>query len=378
MDVRSLIAEVKKSINEVEPSDLEDQGFTFIDVREPSELESGIIPGAITIVRGILETNIGNKIPDRNSPLVVYCASGVRSAFATQTLLQLGYTNVRSLIGGMQKWKDEGREIAIPKTFSNEQLERYSRHLLLPEVGEEGQQKLFDAKVLILGAGGLGSPSAMYLAAAGVGNIGIIDMDVVDKSNLQRQIIHSISNVGMSKTESAKSRILSLNPDCTVMTYNERLNATNIENILADYDLVVDGTDNFPTRYLLNDACVLMHKPVVHGSIFKFDGQVSVIDPDNGPCYRCMLPEPPPPELAPSCSEAGVLGVLPGIVGTLQANETMKLILNIGKPLVGSILAFDALEMSFNKFEVRKNPQCPACSPGVQLVLKDYDQYCLP
>ena len=265
MNVRELIADVKEHITEVEADEVDLASATLLDVREPSEVEGGIIPGALTIARGVLETNIENRVTDKDTPLIVYCASGVRSAFATHTLGQLGYSNVKSLIGGFNKWKDDGRPFDIPRTLSSDQYERYQRHVLLPEVGEAGQQKLFDAKILLLGAGGLGSPAALYLAAAGVGTIGVIDMDVVDRSNLQRQIMHSVTNIGMSKTESAKSRILSLNPDCDVILFNERLDATNVVDIISQFDLVVDGTDNFPTRYLLNDASVITHTPVVHG-----------------------------------------------------------------------------------------------------------------
>lgn len=378
MNVRELIADAKANIKEVKADEVDPATVMLIDVREPSEIEGGIIPGAITIARGVLETNIENRVPEKDTALVIYCASGVRSAFATHTLGQLGYTNVSSLIGGFNGWKDEGREFEVPKTMSRDQYDRYQRHLLLPEVGEAGQQKLFDAKILLLGAGGLGSPAAMYLAAAGVGTLGVIDMDVVDRSNLQRQIMHSVNNVGMSKTESAKSRILSLNPDCNVILFNQRLDASNVIDIISQFDLVIDGTDNFPTRYLLNDASVLTKTPVVHGSIFRFEGQVTVLDPENGPCYRCMLPEPPPPELAPSCAEAGVLGVLPGIVGSLQALEAIKQVLQIGDSLVGRLLAFDSLEESFRTFAVRKNPNCLACGENAKPVIKEYDQYCLP
>ncbi len=378
MNVRDLIAQTKSEITEVESDQVDIKKVTLLDVREPSETESGIIPGAITIARGVLETSVENAIPEKETEIVVYCASGIRSAFATKTLSELGYKNVRSLIGGFNKWKDDGNEFEVPKSLSRDQYERYQRHLLLPEVGEAGQQKLFDAKVLLLGAGGLGSPAALYLAASGVGTIGIVDMDVVDKTNLQRQVMHSINSVGTLKTESAKSRILSLNPDCKVLTFNERLSADNVMNIISQFDLVVDGTDNFPTRYMLNDACVIKGIPVVHGSIFRFEGQVTVLDPQIGPCYRCMLPQPPPPELAPSCAEAGVLGVLPGIVGSLQALEAIKKIIGIGDSLVGKILSFDSLEMTFKKFDVRKDPNCPACGDGANPVVKDYDQYCLP
>ena len=336
-----------------------------------------IIANSIHIPRGTLETNIENKIPNQDENIIIYCASGIRSAFAAKTLMDLGYKNVKSLIGGFNGWKDKGNDFEIPKLLSSSQMSRYARHLLLPEVGEVGQQKLIDAKVLLLGAGGLGSPAGMYLAASGVGNIGIIDMDVVDASNLQRQIIHSIATMGMDKTESAKMRILGLNPDCKVTTYNTRLNAENVIDIVSQYDIVLDGTDNFPTRFLLNDASVLLNVPVVHGSIFRFEGQVSVFDPAHGPCYRCFLPEPPPPELAPSCAEAGVLGVLPGIVGSLQALETIKYILGIGDSLVGRLLSFDSLEMTFKNFKIRKNDECKICGNDVkEIVIKEYDQYC--
>lgn len=378
MNVRDLIAKTKSQINEVSADDIDPKNITLVDVREPNETQEGIIPGAITIARGVLETNIENRIPDKDEPIVVYCASGVRSAFATKTLQELGYTNVSSLEGGFNGWKDQGKEFEVPKMLNPQQMRRYQRHLLLPEVGEAGQQKLFDAKILLLGAGGLGSPAALYLAAAGVGTIGIIDMDVVDHTNLQRQVVHSISSVGSLKTESARTRILGLNPDCNVITYNERLEAKNVLEIISDYDIIIDGTDNFPTRYLLNDAAIIASKPVVHGSIFRFDGQVTVLDPTKGPCYRCMLPEPPPPELAPSCAEAGVLGILPGIVGSFQGLEAMKIVLEIGEPLIGRILTFDSLEMKFKNFTVRKDPNCLACSTGTNPVLKDYDQYCLP
>jgi len=378
MNVRDLIAETKASINEINADNVDTKEVTLLDVREPSETELGIIEGAITIPRGTLETTIENKVPDKDTPIVIYCASGIRSAFATKTLNTLGYKNVSSLIGGFNGWKDEGREFVSPQTLSTEQYERYSRHLLLPEVGEEGQRKLFNAKILLLGAGGLGSPAALYLAASGVGTLGVIDMDVVDKSNLQRQVMHSINSVGMLKTDSAKMRILSLNPECNVITFNERLNAENVIDIISQFDLVIDGTDNFPTRYMLNDASVITGVPVVHGSIFRFEGQVTILDPRNGPCYRCMLPEPPPPELAPSCAEAGVLGVLPGIVGSLQALEAIKYTLDIGEPLVGKLLAFDSLEESFKTFAVQKNPDCLACGEKAKPVIKEYDQYCLP
>ncbi|MBP9115555.1 MAG: molybdopterin-synthase adenylyltransferase MoeB [Acidimicrobiia bacterium] len=377
MKSKDLISQIKSEITEIEIDAVNSESVTFLDVREPVEIEGGIIANSIHIPRGTLETNIENKIPNQDENIIIYCASGIRSAFAAKTLMDLGYKNVKSLIGGFNGWKDKGNDFEIPKLLSSSQMSRYARHLLLPEVGEVGQQKLIDAKVLLLGAGGLGSPAGMYLAASGVGNIGIIDMDVVDASNLQRQIIHSIATMGMDKTESAKMRILGLNPDCKVTTYNTRLNAENVIDIVSQYDIVLDGTDNFPTRFLLNDASVLLNVPVVHGSIFRFEGQVSVFDPAHGPCYRCFLPEPPPPELAPSCAEAGVLGVLPGIVGSLQALETIKYILGIGDSLVGRLLSFDSLEMTFKNFKIRKNDECKICGNDVkEIVIKEYDQYC--
>jgi len=352
---------------------------TFLDVREPDEYEQGAVPGAVHLPRGHLEFQVEGKIPNKTAPIVVYCAGGVRSAFAAKTLQDLGYTDVTSVIGGFNKWKDDGLPWTTPRTLTPAQRNRYQRHLLLPEVGEKGQQKLLDAKVLMLGAGGLGSPSALYLAAAGVGNIGIIDMDVVDESNLQRQILHNLDRVGMRKVESAKVALTSINPDLTVTTYDTRLGADNILDIIDGYDVIVDGTDNFPTRYLVNDATLLKRIPVVHGSIFRFEGQVTVFDPYNGPCYRCLIPEPPPAELAPSCAEAGVLGVLPGIVGSIQALEAIKMILGLGEPLVGRLLAFDALEESFRSFKVRRDPDCPACGPNAgPIVIAEYDDLCMP
>lgn len=378
MDSKKLIAETKATIKEVEASEVLNNSVTFLDVREPSETEGGMIENAIHIPRGTLETNIENRITNKDEDIVVYCASGIRSAFAAKTLNDLGYSKVRSLIGGFNGWKDQGNAFVIPKTLNNDQMSRYARHLLLPEVGEAGQQKLIDAKVLLLGAGGLGSPAGMYLAASGIGTIGVIDMDTVDASNLQRQIMHSTASIGMDKTESAKMRLLGLNPDCKVITHNTRLNAENAVEIVSQYDIVVDGTDNFPTRYLLNDVSVMLNIPVVHGSIFRFEGQVSVFDSANGPCYRCFLPEPPPPELAPSCAEAGVLGVLPGIVGSIQALEAIKYILNIGESLNGRILSFDSLEMKFREFKIRKDENCKICGPKAKKIeIKEYDQFCL-
>ena len=356
---RELLQQAKAEIREVDTAGGEQllaEGWTLLDVREPDEYEQGAIDGSVHIPRGQLESSIENRIADRSTPVVAMCAGGVRSAFAAVTLQQMGYTDVVSMDGGFNKWKDEGRAWARPRTLTPDQRNRYQRHLLVPEVGEEGQIKLLDAKVLLLGAGGLGSPAALYLAAAGVGTIGVIDMDVVDESNLQRQILHNVDRVGDRKVDSAKKTLTALNPDVNVVTYDTRLGADNIMEILDGYDVVVDGADNFPSRYLLNDASVKLGIPVVHGSIFRFEGQVTVFDPRNGPTYRDMLPEPPPPEMAPSCAEAGVLGVLPGIVGSVQALEALKLILGVGDSLRGRLVAFDALEMSFREFKLRVDP----------------------
>ena len=356
---RELLQQAKSQIREVDTAGGEQllaEGWTLLDVREPDEYEQGAIAGSVHIPRGQLESSIENRIADRSTPVVAMCAGGVRSAFAAVTLEQMGYTDVVSMDGGFNKWKDEGRAWERPRTLTPDQRNRYQRHLLVPEVGEEGQIKLLDAKVLLLGAGGLGSPAALYLAAAGVGTIGVIDMDVVDESNLQRQILHNVDRVGDRKVDSAKKTLTALNPDVNVVTYDTRLGADNIMEILEGYDVVVDGADNFPSRYLLNDASVKLGIPVVHGSIFRFEGQITVFDPRNGPTYRDMLPEPPPPEMAPSCAEAGVLGVLPGIVGSVQALEALKLILGVGDSLRGRLVAFDALEMSFREFKLRVDP----------------------
>jgi sulfur-carrier protein adenylyltransferase/sulfurtransferase len=380
---RDLLNEAKAAIREVDPADaeslLEQGGVTFLDVREPDEYEQGAIPNAVHLPRGNLEFQVEGKLPDKSGPIVVYCAAGVRSAFAAKTMLDLGYQDVQSLVGGFNRWKDAGRTWAAPTTLSPAQRNRYQRHLLLPEVGEKGQLKLLDSKVLLLGAGGLGSPAALYLAAAGVGTLGVIDMDVVDESNLQRQILHNMDRIGERKVDSAKKTLTALNPDVNVVTYDVRLGADNILEIIDGYDVIVDGTDNFPTRYLVNDASLLKQIPVIHGSIFRFEGQVTVFDPYNGPCYRCLIPEPPPAELAPSCAEAGVLGVLPGIVGSIQAIEAIKVLLGLGDPLVGRLLSYDALEQSFRTFKVRRDPQCPACGPDAgEIVIAEYDDLCMP
>jgi molybdopterin/thiamine biosynthesis adenylyltransferase/rhodanese-related sulfurtransferase len=378
---RELLNAAKAEIREVDPHEVAGRldHYRILDVREPDEYEQGAVPGAVHVPRGQLEFNVEGRLPDKEAPIAVYCAGGVRSAFATKTLQDLGYRDVVSVIGGFNKWKDEGLPWTTLRTLTADQRNRYHRHLLLPEVGEAGQQKLLDAKVLLLGAGGLGSPAALYLAAAGVGTIGIIDMDVVDASNIQRQIIHNIERVGMRKVDSARQTLEALNPDLVVKTYDVRLGADNVLDIFDGYDVIVDGTDNFPTRYLVNDAALLKRVPVVHGSIFRFEGQVTIFNPYVGPCYRCMIPEPPPAELAPSCAEAGVLGVLPGIIGSLQAVEAIKLILGLGEPLVGRLLTYDSLEQSFRTFKVRRDPECPACGEhAAPIVIAEYDDLCLP
>jgi len=378
---RELLRATKAQIREVTPEQAEqDQGrATFLDVREADEFEQGTIPGSVFIPRGNLELSVEGKISDKSTPVIVYCAGGARSAFAAKALAELGYTDVVSMSGGFNQWKNEGRKWVTPRSLSAEQRNRYHRHLLLPEVGDAGQQKLLDSKVLLLGAGGLGSPAALYLAAAGVGTLGIIDMDVVDASNLQRQILHNIDRVGERKVDSAKKTLTAINPDVNVVTYDVRLGADNVLDIIDGYDLIVDGTDNFPTRYLVNDASLLKRIPVVHGSIFRFEGQATVFSPYEGPCYRCLIPEPPPPELAPSCAEAGVLGVLPGIIGSIQAIEAIKVLLGLGEPLIGRLLAYDSLEQSFRTFKVNRDPKCPSCGPeAAEIVIAEYDELCLP
>ncbi len=380
---RDLLKDTKAQIREIDTATADtarrEPGAVLLDVREPDEYEQGAIPGAVHIARGNLESSIEGRVPDRGTPLIVHCAGGVRSVFAAKTLADLGYTDVVSVAGGFNKWKDEGREWSTPRTLTPEQRNRYQRHLLLPEVGIEGQLALLDAKVLLLGAGGLGSPAALYLAAAGVGTIGIVDMDVVDESNLQRQILHNMDRIGDRKVDSAKKTLTAINPDVNVVTHDLRLAADNVVGILSQYDVVVDGADNFPSRYLLNDAALKTGVVVVHGSIFRFEGQATVFKPYDGPCYRCLIPEPPPAELAPSCAEAGVLGVLPGIIGSIQALEAIKVILDLGDSLSGRLLAYDSLEQSFRTFKVNRDPACPACSLDPdQIVIAEYDELCMP
>ncbi|MDX6550908.1 MAG: sulfur-carrier protein adenylyltransferase/sulfurtransferase [Gaiellales bacterium] len=379
---RDHLAAVKREIREISPQDAaerlaSDQRPVVLDVRERDEWEQGHIPGAIHIPRGNLESRIDNVITDRAAPLLVYCAGGSRSAYAAKTLAELGFGDVLSLSGGFSQWKQNGHEWRLPRTLSPQQLERYSRHTLIPEVGEEGQLKLLDSKVLLIGAGGLGSPAALYLAAAGVGTLGIIDGDVVDRSNLQRQILHTEDRIGVAKVDSAEQALKALNPEVNIVKYTERMTSENVMDVITGYDVIVDGTDNFPTRYLLNDASLVAGIPVVHGSIYQFEGSVTVYAPRVGPCYRCQYPEPPPPELAPSCAEGGVLGVLPGVIGTLQATEAIKLLLGVGDPLIGRQLRYDALAMEFVELRMHRDPNCPVCSKNPdQIEFIDYEQFC--
>jgi molybdopterin/thiamine biosynthesis adenylyltransferase/rhodanese-related sulfurtransferase len=376
---RELLQQVKAEIEEVESSDAadrlaEEDAPLFLDVREQDEWDEGHIPGAVHIPRGHLESRVERAAPDRGQPIVAYCSAGNRSAFAAQTLADLGYEDVVSLAGGFTDWKRNGYPVELTKGLDAPKRARYSRHLLIPEVGETGQLKLLESRILLVGAGGLGSPASLYLAAAGVGTIGIVDADVVDESNLQRQVVHSTTALGEPKVDSARRVLEALNPDVTVRTYQERLSSENVERILADgWDVIVDGADNFPTRYLVNDASVWHGIPVVHGSIYRFEGQVTVFQPGSGPCYRCLFPQPPPPELAPSCAEGGVLGVLPGVIGSLQASEALKLALGIGEPLVGRLLLFDALAAEFNEVQLRRDPGCPVC--GASPTITDYIDY---
>ena len=380
---RDLLSQAKASITEIDTNEAQRRisagGVVVLDVREPDEFEQGALTGVLHIPRGHLEAQIEGRITDKSMPVIVYCAGGVRSAFAARTLAELGYTDVVSMDGGFGRWKDEGKPWKTPVSLTADQKNRYQRHLLLPEVGVEGQAKLLDSKVLMLGAGGLGSPAALYLAAAGVGTIGIVDMDVVDASNLQRQILHNLDRVGDRKVDSAKKTLTLINPDVNVVTYDTRLDASNIMDIIAGYDVIVDGADNFPSRYLLNDASVKLGIPVVHGSIFRFEGMVSVFHPLRGPTYRDMVPEPPPAELAPSCAEAGVLGVLPGIVGSIQALETIKLLLDLGDSLIGRVLAVDTTDMVFRTFKLRTDPNNPVTHENRDRIqVKDLEGLCGP
>jgi molybdopterin/thiamine biosynthesis adenylyltransferase/rhodanese-related sulfurtransferase len=381
------IKQVKTEIQEVDPSEVNQllhEGVKVIDVREADEVVAGKLPGAAVIPRGYLESRIESVAPDRSQRVILYCASGNRSALAANTLVRdLGYEHVESMTGGYTLWKDRGYEVEVPFSFTPDQRQRYSRHFLLPEVGEEGQRKLLEAKVLLLGAGGLGSPTALYLAAAGVGTLGIVDDDVVDVSNLQRQVIHSTSTIGIAKVDSAEQAINELNPEVNVVKHQTRLDSSNIMEIIEGYDIIVDGVDNFPTRYLLNDASVRLKIPVVSAAILGFEGQLSVFAPYEGPCYRCLFRVPPPAELAPSCGANGVLGVLPGTMGLLQATEVVKLIIGVGSPLIGRLLMYDALDASTSEVKVRRDPECPICSREPDMisdeemgVFPDYEAFC--
>jgi molybdopterin/thiamine biosynthesis adenylyltransferase/rhodanese-related sulfurtransferase len=378
---RDLLREARSEIREVSPGEAAlaaEGGTLLVDVREAGEWEQGHIPGARHVAKSYVEQDIESVAPDREAPIVLYCAGGIRSLFAAQTLMDMGYTDVVSMSGGFQQWKSEGRPFSQPVVLSTEQKQRYSRHLLIPEVGAEGQARLLASKVLFVGAGGLGSPAMLYLAAAGVGTIGVIDFDVVDVSNLQRQVIHRSDRVGMKKTESATLTIRDLNPDVRVVAHEEMLGEGNVARLIDGYDLILDGTDTFETRYTLNDAAVRAGIPVVHASVFRFEGQLTVLKPFEGPCYRCLYPTPPPPELAPGCSVAGVLGVVPGVMGLLQAVEGLKVLLGIGDPLVGRLLIYDALDGAFSELQLRRDPRCPACGDGVLERSDDDGVFVLP
>jgi molybdopterin/thiamine biosynthesis adenylyltransferase/rhodanese-related sulfurtransferase len=374
---RDLLDRTKAANREVDPVRADElrreNDVVVIDVREQDEVDQGIVPGAMHIPRGYLEMRIEGLVPKKGRPLLVYCAGGARSALAAKTLEELGYGDVQSVAGGFAAWKDAGLEWVTPKPLTPDQRRRYSRHLLIPEIGEEGQRKLLDAKVLLIGAGGLGSPAALYLAAAGVGTLGVVDADTVDDSNLQRQVLHTTERVGMPKVESARLTIEALNPDVTVIPHATRLTKENAFDLLGPYDIILDGTDNFASRYLINDACVLLGKPNIHGSIFRFEGQATTFLAGQGPCYRCLFPSPPPPELAPNCAEAGVLGLLPGTIGLIQATEVAKLILGIGEPLIGRLLIYDALRTTFRELKLSRDPECPMCGSGAPADLDDIE-----
>jgi adenylyltransferase/sulfurtransferase len=375
---RDLLAAARRTVRELTPQQVREmRGRLLIDVREQEEWDQGYIPGAIHISKGFIEMRIEDTVPDRSTPVTLYCAAGVRSLLAAQILGEMGYTDVASMSGGFGAWKQAGHEFVLPRALTSDQKLRYSRHLLIPEIGEEGQGKLLDARVLLIGTGGLGSPAALYLAAAGVGTLGLVDFDTVDVSNLQRQVLHTQDRIGMAKTESARIALTALNPDVRVVEHNEVLNSESAPRLFRDYDIIVNGCDNFPTRYLANDVAIFERKPLVDGGIFRFEGQVSTILPFVSPCYRCRYPAPPPPEEAPSCAEAGVLGVLPGIVGVLQATEVVKLILGIGEPLAGRLLHIDVLDMRFREFRVPRDPDCPVCGEHPTITEPiDYEGFC--
>ena len=374
-DFREILSQAKKQIREVTVHDVRekfnpDNGFTLLDVREGDEWEQGHLDKAIFLPRGFLEVKVDKMLTSKEQPIVVYCAGGVRSALAAKTLQDLGYTNVLSMAGGFNEWKNNGLPVAVPEKVGKDQMARYSRHLRVPEVGEKGQIKLLKSKVLLVGAGGLGSPAGVYLAASGVGTIGLLDFDIVDESNLQRQILHWTSSIGMSKVASARRTLFEVNPDVKVRSHEVRMDPENALDIISDYDVIVSGSDNFTTAYLVNDAALLLKKPVAYGSIFRFDGQASTFIPYQGPCFRCLYASATPPDMAPSCDEAGVLGVLPGVIGLIQATEVIKVLLNIGSTLSGRLLTYDALDMSFRQFKLRRDPNCAGCGPGAHIDLK--------
>lgn len=378
---KEMLATVKAGIQEVTVHEVNDQlknkneNFTLIDIRERDEWDEGHLPGALFLPRGFLEVKVEQMVSDKDTSIILYCAGGVRSALSTKSLTELGYKNVVSMAGGYGEWKNNGYEFMVPESVGRDQMARYSRHLKIPEVGEEGQLKLLKSKVLLVGAGGLGSPAAVYLAASGVGTLGLVDNDVVDESNLQRQILHWTSSIGIPKTDSARRTLFEVNPDVTVETHNLRLDASNALDIIGNYDIIVSGSDNFATAYLVNDSAVLLKKPVAYGSIFRFDGQASTFIPYKGPCYRCLYPVATPPDLAPSCDEAGVLGVLPGIIGIIQATETIKLLLNIGDPLSGRLMVYDALGATFRQFKVRRDPNCQTCGENAKINLETIPEF---
>jgi molybdopterin/thiamine biosynthesis adenylyltransferase/rhodanese-related sulfurtransferase len=380
---KNILDEARKDVQQIDIEQARrmlEQGAVIIDVRESDEWRQGHIPQAIGIPRGFLELRVEEKVPDRKTPVIMQCAVGTRSAYASRAMRELGYENVYNLTGGFNAWKDRGLPWEADRQFSQDELTRYSRHFVIPEVGEKGQARLLDSKVLLLGAGALGSPVALYLAAAGVGTLGLVDFDVVDLSNLQRQIIHTVDRIGTPKTESAQKQIAAINPGIKVLRHDVRLTSENVMEIIKPYDVVVNCGDNFPTRYLINDACVFSKKPLVDGAIFRFEGNATVFYPDKGgPCYRCLYPEPAPPDMAPSCAEAGVLGALPGLIGSIEALEAIKLLIGAGNSLIGKMVYFDTLsDRDYVRIlKIRKDPSCPVCSEHpTQTGLIDYEAFC--
>jgi molybdopterin/thiamine biosynthesis adenylyltransferase/rhodanese-related sulfurtransferase len=379
-DFKEILRQAKSQIREITVHDVQDKfnpenGFTLLDVREDDEWQQGHLDKAVFLPRGFLEVKADKVLADKSQPIVVYCAGGVRSALAAKTLQDLGYTDVYSMRGGFNEWKNNGMPFVTPEKVGKDQMARYSRHLRIPEVGEQGQLKLLKSRVLLVGAGGLGSPAGVYLAASGVGTIGLVDYDVVDESNLQRQILHWTSSVGTPKVDSARRTLFEVNPNVKVRTYNVHLDASNVLDIFSDYDVIVSGSDNFTTAYMVNDAAVMLKKPVAYGSIFRFEGQASTFIPYEGPCFRCLYATATPPEMAPSCDEAGVLGVLPGVIGLIQATEAIKLLLSLGTTLSGRLLTYDALEMTFKQFKIRRDPACSACGPNAHIDLASIPEF---